>query len=143
MSVPYSSLMRYLFPALLLHGECGEGAGWAAPECSCLAGCLARGTPRLGVRVVAVCVPTARAGVYGQGKVRMDAEAGRDLVLAARTPVLATPLRETEVRQKVPSSEVGVGSFMCAEPHNTGMEGTSGIIWSSLSWDRCPCALSG
>lgn len=28
MSAPYGSLMRYLFPALLLHGECG--AGWVA-----------------------------------------------------------------------------------------------------------------
>lgn len=27
MSVPYGSLMRYLFPALLLHGECGEPGG--------------------------------------------------------------------------------------------------------------------
>lgn len=26
MSAPYGSLMRYLFPALLLHGESGAGA---------------------------------------------------------------------------------------------------------------------
>lgn len=27
MPAPYGSLVRYLFPALLLHGECGAGAG--------------------------------------------------------------------------------------------------------------------
>lgn len=32
MFVPYGSLMRYLFPALLLHGECGEPGGCAGED---------------------------------------------------------------------------------------------------------------
>lgn len=64
MSAPYGSLVRYLFPALLLHGECGAGAaaGGSRP-----AGCPEE---RLWCEGASVAGPRGAGGALGRRWVR-------------------------------------------------------------------------
>lgn len=94
MSAPYGSLMRYLFPALLLHGECGTGrdrvgcprgddsrfarkAGGVASGPHDLAG-GGRGSRVGALSWVWMLGPGCSDRASRRGKVRTDAEASRD-----------------------------------------------------------------